>query len=94
MEYAPSIVDKVWSTAAQLGRSNIFVNQQAAGITDDHVPVNEKANIPMIDIVHYDPVVGYFGDYHHTTKDNLSIIDKEVLGVVGQVIVQVLYNEQ
>jgi hypothetical protein len=94
MEYAPSIVNKVWQTAAQLGRSSIFVDQQAASITDDHWIVNEKANIPMIDIVHYDPIVGYFGDYHHSTKDNLSIIDKEILGAVGQVVVQVLYNEQ
>ena len=93
MEYAPSIVSKVWLTAAQLGRSNIFVDQQAASITDDHKFVNKKANIPMIDIVHYDPVVGYFGDYHHSTKDNLSIIDKEILGSVGQVVLQVLYNE-
>ena len=93
MEYAPSIVDKVWSTAAQIGRSNLFVNQTQGGITDDHIPVNRVARIPMIDIVHYDPVYGYFGDYHHSTKDNLELIDKEVLASVAQVVVQVLYNE-
>lgn len=95
MEYAPSIVSKVWLTAAQLGRSNIFVDQQAACcIMDDHSIINKKANIPMIDIVHYDPILGYFGDYHHSTKDNLSNIDKEILGAVGQVVIQVVYNEQ
>ncbi len=94
VEYAPSVVDKVWNTAAQLGRSNIFVNQNAAAITDDHVPVNDKANIPMIDIVHYDPVHGYFGDYHHSRKDNLDLIDKEILGIVAQVVIQVIYNEE
>lgn len=93
MEYAPSIVDKVWSTAAQLGHSNVFVNQVQGAITDDHKPVNEKARIPMIDIVHYDPVYGYFGDYHHSTKDNLNLIDKGVLALVAQVVVQVVYNE-
>lgn len=93
IKYAPSIVDKVWNTAAQLGRSNVFVSQNSASIIDDHVPINKKANIPMIDIVHYDPVVGYFGDYHHSTKDNMSIIDKEILGTVTQVIIQVIYNE-
>jgi hypothetical protein len=93
VEYAPSVVDKVWNTAAQLGRSNIFVKQDAGAITDDHVIVNEKANIPMIDIVHYDPVHGYFGDYHHSRKDNLDLIDKEILGAVAQVLVQVIYNE-
>lgn len=93
LDYAPSIVDKVWNTAAQLGSSNIFINQTQGTITDDHVPVNEKAHIPMIDIINYDPVKSDFGDFHHTTKDNLSIIDKEVLGAVAQVIVQVVYNE-
>lgn len=93
VEYAPSIVDKVWSTAAQMGRSNIFVNQVQGDITDDYDPVNQIARIPMIDIVHYDPVYGYFGDYHHSTKDNLELIDKEILGTVTQVLVQVIYNE-
>jgi hypothetical protein len=92
-KYAPSIVNMVWSTASLLGRSSIFVNQDASQITDDHLIINEKANIPMIDIVHYDPVVGYFGTYHHSTKDNLSIIDKEILATVGQVVIQVIYNE-
>ena len=93
VEYAPSIVDKVWTTAAQLGFSNIFVNQTQAAIIDDHVPVNVKAHIPMIDIVHYDPVYGYFGDYHHSTKDNLEVIDKHVLTSVAQVVIQVVYSE-
>lgn len=93
-EYAPSVVDNVWNTASQLGHAQIFVKQQAGSIIDDHVIVNEKANIPMIDIVHYDPVYGYFGDYHHSRKDNLELIDKEILGTVAQVLVQVLYNEQ
>lgn len=94
LNYAPSIVDKVWSVASRLGYSGIFINQKAAPITDDHIPVNNKANIPMIDIVHYDPVIGYFGDYHHSTKDNMSNIDKEILGIVAQVVVQVIYSEQ
>lgn len=93
MEYAPSIVDKVWKTAAQLGYSSIFINQIQAAIIDDHVAVNEVAKIPMIDIVHYDPVLGYFGDYHHSTKDNLQLIDPDMLRTVAQVLVQVVYSE-
>jgi glutaminyl-peptide cyclotransferase len=93
MKYAPSVVAKVWNIASQLGRSNVFVSQKASPIIDDHIPVNEEANIPMIDIVHYDPVAGYFGDYHHSRKDNMTIIDKEILGTVTQVLVQVIYSE-
>ena len=94
VDYAPSVVDNVWNTADLLGYSNVFVNQPVESITDDHVIVNEKAKIPMIDIVHYDPVLGFFGDYHHSGKDNMDLIDKEMLGIVARVVVQVIYNEK
>ena len=68
-------------------------SQKEAPITDDHLYVNEIARIPMIDIVHFDPVVGYFGDYHHSQKDNLSLISKETLGAIGNVVLNVIYYE-
>jgi glutaminyl-peptide cyclotransferase len=92
LEYAPSIVDKVWKTAARLGYSNTFVNVRDGAITDDHVFVNTNAKIPMIDIVSFDES-GSFGDFHHTQKDNMSIISKETLNVVGQTLLQVIYYE-
>lgn len=92
--YAPRIVEKVWNTASRLGYSSIFVRQKEGAIVDDHLYVNEIGKIPMIDIVHFDPAVGYFGDYHHSQKDNLSIIDKEILGAVGTVLMNVIYYEE
>jgi aminopeptidase-like protein len=50
--------------------------------------------IPMIDIVHYQAGVGFFGDYHHSTKDNLSIISKETLSAVGNTLLNVVYYEE
>lgn len=94
LEYAPKIVEKVWNTGERLGFSNYFVKQNEGGIEDDHVYVNKNANIPMIDIVDFQPGIGYFGDYHHSTKDNLSIIGKETLGVVGVVLMNVVYYEE
>jgi Peptidase family M28 len=94
LEYAPKIVEKVWNAAERLGFSNYFVKQNEAGITDDHRFVNEIAKIPMIDIVHYQPGIGYFGDYHHSQKDNLGIISKETLGIVGAVLMNVVYYEE
>jgi hypothetical protein len=93
MEYAPRIVDKVWSTAGRLGYSSIFVRQKEAAITDDHVFVNEWANIPMIDIVHFDPVKGYFGEFHHTRRDDMANIDRTTLRIVGSVVLEVIYRE-
>src|SRR6185436_18406431 len=94
VEYAPRIVEKVWATASRLGQSSLFVNQKEAKIIDDHVYVNEIGKIPMIDIVHFDPVKGYFGDYHHTQKDNMSLIAKEPLGATGTVLLNVIYYEE
>jgi len=92
-KYAPKIVKKVWKTASEIGYSSYFVYRPQSGINDDHVYVNQHAKIPMIDIVHFDPLVGYFGDYHHTLKDNMEIIDRRTLKAVGQTVLHVLYNE-
>jgi glutaminyl-peptide cyclotransferase len=94
LEYAPGIVDKVWNTAARLGYSHVFVKANQAGITDDHLFVNQIAKIPMIDIVQFEPGIGYFGEFHHTQKDNLDLISKETLKAVGQTVLEVVYQEE
>lgn len=92
-QYATSIIDLVWNTAAQLGYSNYFKSEDGISVADDHLPVNEQAKIPMIDIISYDGNGG-FGAYHHTHMDNLSNVSKENLKAVGQTVIQVIYNEQ
>lgn len=95
MHFAPTIVEKVWNTAARLGHSNHFIPVKAGMIIDDHVFINEKAKIPTIDIVEYGPDKKgvYFGEYHHTHEDNLDIISKETLQAVGETVLYVVYNE-
>jgi Zn-dependent M28 family amino/carboxypeptidase len=95
MQYAPGIVRSVWSTATDLGYSNLFVDQDAFGISDDHTAVNEIAKIQMIDIIDLRAANGgfEFGSFHHTHADNLANIDKTTLKAVGQTLLQVLYRE-
>ncbi len=92
MEYAPSVVDKVWNAASRSGFSHVFINAQAGFITDDHKFVNEIGKIPMIDIVSYEQTAG-FGDFHHTRKDNMEIISKETLHAVGKTLLNAIYYE-
>lgn len=92
MEYAPSIVNKVWDQAAALGFNQYFIPQTTSGLTDDHLYVNKIGKIPMIDIIEYNTGSG-FGDYWHTQNDNMQVIDKNTLKAVGQTLLQVLYNE-
>lgn len=95
MQYAPGIVRSVWATAADLGYNNLFVDQDAFGISDDHTAVNEIAKIQMIDIIDLRASNGgfEFGSFHHTHADNLANIDKSTLKAVGQTLLQVLYRE-
>lgn len=95
-QYAPDIVDKVWAAAGAIGFGSYFPQQQGGMITDDHVPVNEVAKIPTIDIIPYYPDCeqSSFGPTWHTVADNMDHIDKNTLKAVGQVVVQVLYSEE
>ena len=95
MQYAPGIVRSIWATAADLGYGNMFIDEDAFGITDDHTAVNEVAKIQMIDIIDIRPANGGFdfGSFHHTHQDNLNTIDKSTLKAVGQTLLQVLYRE-
>jgi glutaminyl-peptide cyclotransferase len=95
VRYADSVVDKVWKAANDLGYGNYFLPQTIdfVGI-DDHVPVNEDAHIPCIDIIEYNQASGGFPDYHHTHKDNMDMIDKKTLKAVGQTLLEVIYNEK
>jgi len=90
---AKKILEKVWTSASQIGHGRYFVTTKPGEITDDHYHVNVTAKIPMIDILHFDPVKGYFGDFHHSTKDNMSIIDKGTLKAVGETVLYVVYAE-
>ncbi|HEY9489252.1 MAG TPA: M28 family peptidase [Chryseosolibacter sp.] len=94
MEFAPSIVEKVWGHAQSLGFSHVFVQKTQPGITDDHLFVNTIARIPMINIVHFEPGIGYFGTFHHSQKDNLDLISKEMLGIVGTTVLNTVYHER
>lgn len=93
-EYAPTIVQKVWSQGRQLGYGQFFINQPAGKITDDHFFVNKNAGIPMIDIIPTDQIEGGFGSFHHTHDDNMEIISKETLKAVGETVLHVIYKEK
>lgn len=94
MSFASGAVNKVWKTADDIGYGSFFSPQQLSFVgSDDHVYVN-KAGIPCLDIIAYDPKSGGFGDFHHSHQDNMSIIDKSTLKAVGQTLLQVIYNEK
>lgn len=95
-QYASWVLDKVWRTAQRMGYDYKFVNKPGAPISDDHLPVNQIAGIPMINIIHLDPNSsnGTFYEYWHTLGDNLSQIDPKTLQAVGEVVTKVIYESK
>jgi glutaminyl-peptide cyclotransferase len=93
LEKARSVVDKIWNTAAKIGYSDYFLYKDTSAIVDDHVYTNQ-AGVPTVDIYDH-PAFGeeFFPPYHHTTADNMSIIDRKTMKAVGQTLLQVLYQE-
>lgn len=93
-EYAGLIQEKVWNLARNMGYTDMFVDEFTGSLTDDHYFVNVIAGIPMIDIINQPKGSDTgFMRHWHTHGDNMDIIDKRTLRVVGQVVTAVLYKE-
>lgn len=95
LAYAPNLVEEVWSIALDKGYEELFLDQEGAGVLDDHYIINEQTDIPMINIINHS--VGpdgnvIFAPHWHTHDDNLEIIDKETLQAVGEVLLELIYN--
>jgi hypothetical protein len=94
VQTSPSVVRNVWNTASQLGYSQYFVNEKVeGGITDDHVPIIQNTGINMIDIIDLRRTENTFFEAWHTHDDDMDVIDKNTLKVVGQTVLQVVYQE-
>ena len=93
--YARQVVSRVWQAAEVAGYSGYFPQQDGSMITDDHVPVNQVAGIPCIDIIPFYPdcETSSFGPTWHTVSDDMQHIDRGTLKAVGQTLVQLLLSE-
>ncbi len=95
MQFAPSLVNEIWSIGAEFGYGDLFLNERGGRIADDHIIVEQITGIPMINIIHHRvDALGnvQFPPYWHTQNDNMEIIDKEVLQAVGDVVLELIYN--
>ncbi|MBK5194543.1 MAG: M28 family peptidase [Proteiniphilum sp.] len=95
VQYASSVVEKVWSTATKLGYGNYFPSQRGGYITDDHLPVNKQQRAPSINIINLkrDTRTG-FGPHWHTLNDDMRNIDRNSLKASGQTVMEVIYLER
>lgn len=93
MEFASQYVEKIWRNAQRLGYGKYFVDQYCYPITDDHYYVSTIAGVPCVDIIHYSPDSDTgFASFWHTTRDDMSNINKQTLQVVGEVVLATIMN--
>lgn len=93
LQYAPKVLQKVWSAAASLGYNSSFNPAEGGAVTDDHLYINRIAGIPCIDIIDYNPGSGSgFVPYWHTMDDTMKNIDKNSLKMVGETVLHVIFN--
>ena len=85
-QYAPRYVDMIWSRAEDLGMT-AFRRSDGPAVIDDHLSLL-KIGIPTVDIIDFDYT------YWHTIEDTPDKCSPESLGVVGTVLVHLIYNPE
>ena len=78
LKYARFVVDDVWGAAARIGVRE-FDFRVGAEVRDDHLPLNEIARIPTIDVIDFEY------PYWHTESDLPEYCSPTALEKVGKV---------
>lgn len=88
-QYANVVVQKVWRAAERLGFRDYFPTAVGQNLTDDHVPLIEAGLITanLIDFT-YGPANGYW----HTPDDVPEHVSAQTLGMVGEVVTELVYS--
>ncbi len=87
LRYARDVARSIWRTADQLG-VRAFVPRSRHRIDDDHIPLNEIAGIPTVDLIDFDyprPGIGA-PKYWHTEQDVPENCSGESLAAVVWVV--------
>ena len=83
---APRVVQQVWSTAKRIGVTELRPSARHE-VRDDHLPLNEIAKIPTIDLIDFDyPSPQKRETYWHTTEDTADKCSAISMAHVGWVV--------
>jgi len=79
LDNAPEVVERVWTTAEEIGLGRVFRARRGTAVTDDHIPLL-RAGIRAID------VIGFPWEFWHTTADTPDKLSAESLQNVGRLV--------
>jgi glutaminyl-peptide cyclotransferase len=93
-KYAKGLVQEVWGIAKEL-RISEFEPRIKHTVNDDHMPLNQIAGIPTIDIIDFDYYRGSARNksYWHTTQDTPDKCSGASMVKVGRVLVEWLKRQ-
>jgi glutaminyl-peptide cyclotransferase len=83
-QYVPDLVDKVWTKAENLNLT-VFDRDTQFYMVDDHLELI-KVGIPCVDII------DFTYPYWHTVEDTPDKCSPESLGIVGKLILHLIYE--
>ena len=92
LEYHPQLVRHLWDRAKEMGL-DAFIGRVDYAIYDDHIPLNEIAGIPSIDLIDFKYPNSY-ANFWHTLNDIPENCSEESLGQVGDLMVDYIYNRE
>ena len=92
LEYHPKLVRHLWVRAKDMGL-DAFIGRVDYAIYDDHIPLNEIAGIPSINIIDFKYPNSY-ANFWHTLNDIPENCSEESLGQVGDLMVDYIYNRE
>ena len=87
-EFAKPVNDKVFQIAKELGYGKQIVDNIRHNISDDHIPINEIARIPTIDLIDFDYA------HWHTLDDTVDKCSPASLKAIGETVAEVIYREK
>lgn len=88
-QFASPVVRKVWRAAERLGYAEYFPSSVGQDLTDDHVPLIQ-AGIPTADVIDFS--YGPANAFWHTPDDVPANLSSRTLGMVGEVVTELVYS--
>jgi len=89
MQYAQPVVSKIWGAARRLGYGKYFPETVGEAIDDDHIPLL-NAGLPTADVIDFS--YGPGNSWWHTPQDTPAHVSGKTLGMVGQVVTELIYS--
>ncbi|MBU6153228.1 MAG: M28 family peptidase [Bdellovibrionales bacterium] len=93
VQRAGNVIEKIQKAALKLGYQDYFPKSYIGPVVDDHIYLSDGLGVPVADLIHMTEE-GRFPPEWHTRRDTSEFISRTTLKIVGQTVIQVLWDEE